>query len=157
MRWRPLALAAFVVLTGCEREPQRLALDGPDVEAIQQAETALNAAVAADDVEATFALYHHNAALITQSGSWLIPPDIRDAYRELSEDPNGGFELETPSLIEVAHNGGLAYSIGSYVERRTDGERVRGETGTSLKVWIEEDGTWRILRETRTSRSTWTD
>lgn len=159
MRWRSLALAAFVTLASCAREPQPLALEGPDVEAIQQAETALNAAIASDDVEATLALYHHNAALITQSGEWLVPLDIRDAYRELSQDPNGGFELETPSLIEVARNGGLAYSIGSYIERRTgegDG-RIRGERGTSMRVWAEEDGSWRILRETRTSRSSWTD
>lgn len=151
-----LALAVITTLASCSPATEELAIEGPDVDAIQQAEIALNAAIAADDVNAAFELYHPNAGLVVQTGELLIPPDIRDALQELAEDPNGALELE-PSAIEVA-SGGMAYSFGHFTERRTaDDGRVRGEVGTGLRVWIRHDGGWRILRETRTSRSNWTD
>jgi len=156
MMWRALAFATLFALTACAREPEGPTIVGPEVEAIQRAEAALNAAIAADDVNAAFELYHPNAGLVIQTGELLIPPDIRDVLQELAEDPNGALELE-PSAIEVA-SGGMAYSFGQFTERRTaDDGRVRGEVGTGLRVWIRHDGAWRILRETRTSRSNWTD
>ena len=148
-------VAAVIVLSGCNQTPTApVDRRGADARTIRDMETAVNRDFARNDVERLVSRYTEDAVLLAPN----FPPatgkeSIRNAVKQTVQD--GKFSLKlTNSHVEVARDGDLAYSHGTYETSFTDptSSRQVRDQGTYVIVYRRQaDKLWKAAAEIRTS------
>jgi len=149
MRLGFAALALVIGLAACD--PQ--ASIGPRVgEAVRAQEQALIAAIAAEDTEAALALQAPDAEIYVPFQAPETTPDaIRAGFQALFDDPNGSLVF-TPENLILPSSADYAISEGAYAASFSgpNGERVTSN-GRYMTIWrLQDDGSWKIIREVST-------
>lgn len=108
------------------------------------------AALNAKDWAAVKALYAPDAVMVTPgSPPFKGSQAINAEYDRLAADPAMQFQ-GTPSAVQVASSGDLAYADASYKMTYTNPETTKVESGNGYCVWIfkkQPDGNWKIVRD----------
>ncbi|MEO5936450.1 MAG: DUF4440 domain-containing protein [Terriglobales bacterium] len=95
-----------------------------------------------------------NAAAIAKmytSDAKAFPPNGeivqgREAIQKLWQDAiDGGMRDASFTVLEVERKGDIAYEVGLYAVRGSDGKEV--DKGKYLVIWKREAGSWRLHRD----------
>jgi uncharacterized protein (TIGR02246 family) len=149
----PLAMVAAVLLWtgGCSSAPEvNLAAEE---KAIRDTEADFAKAVAAKDVEKAVAFYAEDAVMLPPGEAAATgKAAIRASYTRLLALPD--FELTwTPTKVEVAKSGELAYDYGVFAMSHKDaaGKAVK-DHGKYATVWKKQaTGAWKAVLDTNNS------
>jgi uncharacterized protein (TIGR02246 family) len=147
-----LAIGISLWISGCSGTPP----PAPDTRAadeknIREGETAWNADFTAKDVDKVLNHYADDAVLMMPGMPAAKGKDsIRGALTELVHDKNFAISF-APAKVEVARNGDIAYSQGtytlSYSAKKTG--RPLNEAGSYLTVYKKQpDGGWKAIEDT---------
>jgi uncharacterized protein (TIGR02246 family) len=108
----------LLTLTGCSQAPA--AMGDSDARALRDGEAAWNKDWAAKDVERIVAHYADDGNLLVAGMPIFTGKEvIRGGIKQLLADPNIALSFEA-AQVEVAKNGDLAYSRGTYSMTMTD-------------------------------------
>jgi uncharacterized protein (TIGR02246 family) len=134
-------------VTAASTRPSGADVDGANADAIRAAGARWLAAVASGDVDRVVGFYLDDAAFLVPNASPAFgSPAVHAVWTQLLAAP--GLSLVwTPSSIDVAHAGDMAFEIGSYeltigalYERHTD-------SGKYLVVWKRDEERWRVAAD----------
>jgi uncharacterized protein (TIGR02246 family) len=146
-----LVTAVLLLTGGCSSTPAvNLAVEE---KAIRDTEAELAKAVAANDVEKVVAFYAEDAVLLPPGEATATgKAAIRASYTQLLALPD--FELTwTPTKVEVAKSGDLAYDYGVFAMSHKDaaGKAVK-DHGKYATVWKKQStGAWKAVVDTNNS------
>jgi uncharacterized protein (TIGR02246 family) len=125
-----------------------------DAKALQATEAQWNQDYASKDVDKIVAHYANDAVLMAPG----TPSDhgkdaIRNTIKQMVADPAISLKFQ-PSKIEVAKEGDIAYTQGSYAMTLTDprSKHVISDHGSYVTTYRKQpDGTWRAVADIATS------
>ncbi len=127
---------------GCERE----AIDtrAADEQAIRTAEIEAVRAFNEGDIDGYMAAYPKDSMWLPPNSPLVNGADaIRALASQLAENPGFAFDVQV-TTVDVSHDGGLAYLIGSYQLTLSDPDGNLGtDHGKFVEVWKKHpDDTW---------------
>jgi len=138
----------LLLLTGCSQSPA--AMGDADTRALRDNEAAWNKDWAAKDVERIVAHYADDGNLLVAGMPIASGKDaIRSACKQLLADPNVALTFEA-AQVEVAKNGDLAYTRGTYSMTMTDpaSKKPVTEKGKYITVYRKSaDGSWKATQD----------
>lgn len=144
-----LALVAFLSLalcscTGVANPDQGLA------DSLKATDNALSKAVADRELEKIMSFYTDDAVLMPTAEPIVSGKKaIREEWRHILDIP--GFQAKSAlTKVEVARDGDMAYSMGTYLATMLgENGKQAAEPGKYLTIWKRQpDGSWRIVVET---------
>lgn len=147
----PLVAAVLLSTSGCSSTPEvNLA---SEEKAIRDAEAEFSKAFGTKDVEKVVAFYAEDAVRLDQGEAVATgKAAIRASYSHVFTLPD--LELTwTPTKVEVAKGGDMAYDIGTYAMSRKDvnGKTVK-EHGKYATIWKKQaTGAWKAVVDTSNS------
>jgi uncharacterized protein (TIGR02246 family) len=147
----PLVAAVLLSTGGCSSTPEVNLV--AEEKAIRDTETQFAKAAAAKDVDQVVAFYAEDAVLLPPGEDMATgKAAIRASWAELLALP----ELEltwTPTKIEVAKSGDLAYDFGTYAMSHKDAAgKVVNDRGKYETVWKKgATGGWKAAVDTNNS------
>ncbi len=157
-RHRPVTVALAVLcaaLAGCgstagrEAAPETVRDRAAAAAALRAADSALQGAVEAKDVERTANLYMADATLLPVAEPAVVGREaIRQEWAKVFGIP--GFQNRARTTrLEVAEGGDLAFTQGTYESAMTGADgRPTVERGKWVTVWRREaDGQWRVATD----------
>jgi uncharacterized protein (TIGR02246 family) len=119
-----------------------------DEAAIQAASKAWSDAERNKDLPKCLSFYADGAELL-RPGSFLVTgkEDLRREWEKILAEP--GTSGWTPSKIEVARSGDLAYETGAYESKSLDkNKQPVTATGKYVHVWEkQDDGKWKVTED----------
>lgn len=120
-----------------------------DEQAIRKLDQDWSAAAGAKDVDKTISFYAADASAFPFNAPIATGKDqIRQVWAHLVSLP--GFVLSfTPTKIEVAKSGDLAYDIGTFELKTNDAQgNVVAEVGKYVVVWKKQpDKQWKVVAD----------
>ena len=141
-------LAILSILAGCNRAPANDST--ADVIAVRAADSALQQAIEARDLDRIVAFYADDALLLPTAEPLISgKAAIREEWTHLLAIPEYQSKA-TLSRVDVSADGTLAYTMGTYqaIMQGEDGKPVT-EPGKYVSVWKKQsDGGWRIVVDT---------
>jgi uncharacterized protein (TIGR02246 family) len=149
-----LLVATVFLAFGCAQQPSA-PIEPPDTRAADEA--AIRAAVSewaaaaqAKDAAKFVSFYAEDATVMMEDAPDVTGiAGIREAMGGMMQDPNFALSF-TPTSVEVARSGELAFEGGSYSLTMTDpaSKQAASESGHYLVVWKKQaDGTWKVARD----------
>ncbi len=146
--WKPLTLSALLVLAACQEVAPRASADA--VESLRRADAAMSKAIAERNLDAIIAFYAEDAVLLPAARPGIEgQAAIREEWKDILSIPD--FEnTSSTSRTEVAANGDLGYTTGTYVAKMLgeDGKPAT-EPGKWVTIWKRQgDGRWLIVVDT---------
>jgi len=147
--------AAVIILSGCAQTPNApVDRRAGDARTIRDIEIGWNRDFTRSDVERLVSRYTDDAVLMVPNVPAATGKEaIRNALKQIVQDGNFSLKLENPN-IEVARDGDLAWSHGTYSASFTDpaGSRQIQDHGTYVIVYRREsDRLWKAVADIRTS------
>jgi uncharacterized protein (TIGR02246 family) len=147
----PLVAAVLLSTGGCSSTPEmNLAAEE---KAIRDAEAEFSKAVATKDVEKVVAFYAEDGVMLDQGEAVATgKAAIRASYTQFLALPD--VELTwTPTKVEVAKSGDMAYDIGTYAMSRKDANgKIVNERGKYTTIWKKgAKGDWKAVVDTSNS------
>ena len=147
----PLVAAVLLSTGGCSSAPKVDLL--AEEKAIRETETAFAKAAAAGDVDQVVAFYAEDAVMLPPGEAMATgKAAIRASWAALLSLPD--LELTwTPTKIEVAKSGDLAYDFGTYAMSHKDASgKVVNDRGKYATVWKKgATGGWKAVVDTNNS------
>jgi uncharacterized protein (TIGR02246 family) len=146
----PLALVLLQI--GCTQAPPPPPPDtrAADEKTIRDMETAWVQEFAAKDLDKIVAHYADDGTVLLSNAPTMSGKNaIRAGMKEAIADPGFALDLRTVK-VEVAKDGDLAYSQGTYSFTGTDAKskKVMGETGRYVEVYKKQaDGSWKVAED----------
>ena len=142
-----LIVSSVAFGVACTREPK------PDREALERSlrsvDSALTAAVLAEDADRTAEFYDENAEMLPVAEPVVVGRDaIRREWSEIFGIPGYSSQVQL-TRADVSADGTLGYTRGTYVATMlgTDGKPTT-EVGKWVTVWRRQnDGAWRIVQD----------
>jgi uncharacterized protein (TIGR02246 family) len=149
---RLVVVAAVLLLTGgCSSTPKVDLV--AEEKAIRDAGAEFSKAIATKDVEKVVAFYAEDAVMMDQGEAVETgKAAIRASYTQFLALPD--VELTwTPTKVEVAKSGDMAYDIGTYAMSRKDAKgKVVNERGKYTTIWKKGvKGDWKAVVDTSNS------
>lgn len=158
----PASVALALSLAACERTS--VPADGnsaatvdtaaADSDAVKQAFTAFNAAIAAKDMEGIKASYASDAVMVIPDQPPFNGIDaIMADYKTFAADPAAKFVPATEST-EVSSGGDLAYGQVNYQVTFTNPKTKAVETADRYNLTVykkQPDGSWKVVRDVNTT------
>jgi uncharacterized protein (TIGR02246 family) len=144
----PLVAAVLLSTGGCSSAPEvNLAAEE---KAIRDTEAEFAKAAATKDVEKVVAFFAEDAVMMDQGEAVATgKAAIRASYTQFLALPD--VELTwTPTKVEVAKGGDMAYDIGTYAMSRKDAKgKAVNEHGKFATVWKKQaTGAWKAVLDT---------
>ncbi len=146
---RILALMLLAGVTASCSKPMPDTRDA-DAEAIRAVLLHVDDAVAAHDFDAAMKVYASDAVMLAPGAPPLVGTDaIRAAFQAAFGAPNSSITL-TPTKIEVARSGDLAYAYGT--GKTVMGDPSTGTTKEESNKWVtvfrkQPDGSWQLVAD----------
>jgi uncharacterized protein (TIGR02246 family) len=150
IRLAPLALVLLQI--GCTQAPPPPPPDtrAADEKTIRDMETAWVQEFAAKDLDKIVAHYADDGTVLLSNAPTMSGKDaIRAGMKEAIADPKFALDLRTVK-VEVAKDGDLAYSQGTYSFTGTDAKSKKAvsETGRYVEVYKKQaDGSWKVVED----------
>lgn len=143
-----LSVFGLLMLAGCAQAPGNT--HDADERALRDGEATWNKDWAAKDVERIAAHYADDANLLV-AGMPIFSgkPAIRDGLKQLVSDSNLALTFDA-AQVEVAKNGDLAYTRGTYSMTMTDPATKKPvtEKGKYITVYRKSaDGSWKAIQD----------
>ena len=137
-----LIFAAFIALSGCEREKVDTKAEG---EKLMLASREWSKAAEARDVEKTLTYWSEDATVLSAGQPELIGKQaIRGMVEDAFKDPNFSISWE-PTSVEISESGDMGYLIESSkitMKDSTGTEMV--QNFKTVTIWKkQEDGSWK--------------
>jgi len=137
-----VAVVTMAGIFGCERE----AIDtrAADEQIIRTAEIEAVRAFNAGDIDGYMAGYPEDSTWLPPNAPIVSGAEaIRALASQLAANPGFAFDVQV-ATVEVSHDGGLAYLIGSYQLTLSDPEgNIGTDHGKYVEVWKKHaDNTW---------------
>ena len=120
----------------------------PDEQAIRKLDTDWSAAAGSKDVDKTVSYYADDASAFPFNAPIATGKEqIRQVWAHLTSLP--GFSLSfSPTKIEVAKSGDIAYDIGTFELKTNDAQgNVSTEVGKYVVVWRKQDKQWKVVAD----------
>ncbi len=120
----------------------------PDEQAIRKLDTDWSAAAGSKDVDKTVSYYADDASAFPFNAPIATGKEqIRQVWAHLTSLP--GFALSfSPTKIEVAKSGDIAYDIGTFELKTNDAQgNVSTEVGKYVVVWRKQDKQWKVVAD----------
>lgn len=148
------AALALLTLAACDPQQSLRASVGPRVgDTIREQETAMNAALAAKDVDAIVGFYAPDAQLFgAGQPAATTPEQIRASFAGLFADGNGSLSFETGEVI-IPSSSDYVVTQGPYTLTYTDPQTHQPVTmrGAYMTLWRhQDDDSWKIMRDMST-------
>jgi len=138
----------LLMLAGCSQAPPDTR--DADARALRDGEAAWNKDWAAKDVERIVAHYADDGnVLVAAMPIFSGKEAIRGGMKQLLSDPNIALSFEA-TQVEVAKNGELAYTRGTYSMTMTDpaSKKPVTEKGKYITVYRKSaDGSWKAIQD----------
>ena len=148
---RRLSAIPFLILAALALLPGPSAAQSADLAAEEQQIGALNegwlAAIAAKDVAAVAELYAEDGAILPPGSPIAEGRDaVAETWKGLFALPGFGLVF-SPTRLEVASSGDMAYEIGNYeLDFETDQGPLQ-DHGKYVVVWRKVDGAWKVAAD----------
>jgi ketosteroid isomerase-like protein len=144
----PLLLILCLFFTNCNSNKT------PDIKEIEQtlrkADASIQYAVTQKNIDSLISFYAEDASLLPTAEPIVRgKSDIKKEWQHIFEIPDFN-NKSTLDKIEVSKDGGMAYTMGSYLAtmQGEDGNSVE-EPGKWVTIWKRySDGQWRIVVDT---------
>ena len=151
---RLFAALALVALAACNPTTTATPDYGPQISAkINEQETAMNAALAAEDITTIVGFYAPDAQLFDPMAAAATTPEaIRHEFEGLFSDPNGALSFTTSDVV-IPSSGDYAISQGTLRVTYTDPATHHAvtQTGNYVTLWRKQDDDgWKIIRDIST-------
>ena len=147
MRITISALAVAIALAGCEQAAKPA---GNPIAELRAADSALQEALVAKDLEKITAFYADNAVMLPTAEPMIEgKPAIRDEWQHILAIPDFSNAAQLRGA-DVSTAGDLGYTWGTYRSKMMgeDGKPVE-EPGKFLTVWKRgADGGWKVVMDT---------
>ncbi len=148
MRYIILFLSLAVCLTSCA--PTTSFTPSNALQAVNEADTALQKAVVENNLEGIVSFYAEDAVLLPTAEPVVVGKSaIRKEWQHILSIPD--LQSQTArTKTEVSSSGDMAYTMGTYLSTMLgeDGNPAT-EPGKWLSVWKRQaDGSWRIVVDT---------
>jgi ketosteroid isomerase-like protein len=121
----------------------------PDQQAINKLDKAWSAAAGSKDLEKTVSYYSDDASAYPFNAPIATGKEaIQQLWSHLMSLP--GFALSfTPTKIEVAKSGDIAYDVGTFELKTTDPQgKLVSEAGKYVVVWKKQPkGQWKVIAD----------
>ena len=146
---RLLALTLFATLAASCSKPMPDTRDA-DAEAIKATLAKADEAFAAHDFDGALKMYASDAALFVPGAPIIEGSDgIKAALQGAFNDPNTTITI-TPTKVEVARSGDIAYGYGTGLTVMTD--KDTGEKTEEKSKWVtvfkkQSDGSWQAVAD----------
>jgi uncharacterized protein (TIGR02246 family) len=154
-RWYAIGFAVVLSLgiAGCSNAPAPVPdTRAADEKAIREGEIAWNVDFKAKDVDKIVGHYADDATLMAPGVPTAKGKDaIRTSLIGMVADNNLALSF-TPTTVEVAKGGDIAYSQGTYAMTTTNPKTKRpiNEKGTYVTVYKKQSGNWKAIEDINT-------
>jgi uncharacterized protein (TIGR02246 family) len=146
---KKLPAVALLLIAGVAVSLAQKPNPNPDQQAIRKLDKDWSAAAGSKDVEKTISFYSDDASAFPFNAPIATGKEqIRQVWSHLMSLP--GFALTfSPTKIEVAKSGDLAYDIGTFELKSNDAEGNATTTvGKYVVVWKKQpDGQWKAIAD----------
>jgi uncharacterized protein (TIGR02246 family) len=150
---RLYAIGLSLVIAGCSNPPAPPPnTQAADEKAIREGEIAWNIDFKARDVDKIVSRYADGATLMAPGQPIAKGKDaIRTSLIGMVADNNLALSF-TPTTVEVAKGGDIAYSQGTYALTTTNPKtrRPANEKGTYVTVYKKQGGDWKAIEDINT-------
>lgn len=140
---------ALLVIVGAAISLAQQANPNRDEQAIRKLDTDWSAAAGSKDVDKTVSYYADEASAFPFNAPIATGKEqIRQVWAHLTSLP--GFALSfSPTKIEVAKSGDIAYDIGTFELKTNDAQgNVNTEVGKYVVVWKKQpDKKWKVVAD----------
>jgi ketosteroid isomerase-like protein len=148
MKMKLPVLALFLIAGTCLSLAQQ-PNPNPDQQAIHKLDKAWSAAAGSKDLEKTVSYYSDDASAYPFNAPIATGKEaIQQLWSHLMSLP--GFALSfTPTKIEVARSGDIAYDVGTFEMKTTDPQgKLVSEVGKYVVVWKKQPkGQWKVIAD----------
>jgi ketosteroid isomerase-like protein len=148
MKMKLPVLALFLIAGTCLSLAQQ-PNPNPDQQAIHKLDQAWSAAAGSKDLEKTVSYYSDDASAYPFNAPIATGKEaIQQLWSHLMSLP--GFALSfTPTKIEVARSGDIAYDVGTFEMKTTDPQgKLVSEVGKYVVVWKKQPkGQWKVIAD----------
>ena len=144
-----LAIVVTVLILGTLLSSAQQSNPNPDQQAINKLDKEWSAAAGSKDLEKTVSYYADDASAYPFNAPIATGKEaIRELWSHLMSLP--GFALSfSPSKIQVAKSGDLAYDVGTFEMKTTDAQgNVVTEVGKYVVVWKKQTNRkWKVVAD----------
>jgi uncharacterized protein (TIGR02246 family) len=147
----------LVVLTmSCAQAPKPPASHDQDVQALKDNENQWNKDYEAKDLDKVVGHYSDDAVMMAPGTAPSVGKDaIRSGLKQMLSDPALSLRFEA-ARVEVANDGDMAYTQGSYTLTMTDPATKKpfNDKGTYVTVYKKQsDGSWKAVSDIASSET----
>lgn len=148
MRRLFVVMVAFA-LAACDTTTTNPSAGPRTGDAVRAQETALSAAIAAEDAAAVAAFYAPDAQMFNPMEAPATTPDaVRASYQHLFDDPNGSLTLQGGEETVIPSSGDYVLRHATFTVSFTDPQTHRRVEmrGNTLMFWRkQDDDSWKIM------------
>ena len=141
-----VAAFALALFSGTAIAAAQKSNPNPDEQAIRKLDVDWSAAAGSKDVEKIMAFYADDASALPFNAPIASGKEqIRQVWAHLTSLP--GFALKfSPTKIEVAKSGDLAYDLGTFELKTNDAQgSTVTEVGKYTVVWRKQNQQWKVI------------